>query len=211
MLEMEMVSDTLSEQRFPVFSLQSYRTWAEESFDLAYLNPTTCEAVLGLMFAGISPLVRSYIGKGSSSTNPINKSFSSAATYVSEGVRETMMDMPAYHTSIPSLTARNAYDDQQDTPATRLRSAPVEMAPQPIPPPDGYMGVCNYILKREQGAPTKVPEDLYRHQELAGARKAAQQEAEAKDLEIRCLKPRLRTQRERTRRLESQRQARQDP
>jgi hypothetical protein len=80
----------------------------------------------------------------------------------------------------------------------------INRAPQPVPPPDGYMAVCNYILKREQGAPTKVPGDRYRRRELAEPRVAAEQDAEAKAQEIRELKRRLRRQRERTRNLESQ-------
>jgi len=69
------------------------------------------------------------------------------------------------------------------------------------------MAVFNEILRGEQGAPAKVPGDRHRRRELARAR----EEAKARAQEIGQLKRRLRRQRERTRSLESQLEARQGP
>jgi len=106
------VSDTLESEGFPVYSLQDYRRLGGEPFDLIYLYHATCEALLGLVFAGRVPIVRGYIGKGSTLANPVNGGFASAATYISEGVRELMVDLDPRNAIIPALIARNVYDDQ---------------------------------------------------------------------------------------------------
>jgi hypothetical protein len=57
-----MVSDTLREESFPVFSLPDLRSLSGEEFDLIYLHHATCEVILGLVFAGKVPIVRGYLG-----------------------------------------------------------------------------------------------------------------------------------------------------
>jgi hypothetical protein len=89
--------------------------------------------------------------------------------------------------------------------------AVIDDAPPPVQPVDGNMPLFNDILKREQGAETRIPGNRHRRRELARAREAAEREAEAKDQEIRQLKRRLRRQREQNRSLKSQLEARQDP
>ena len=106
------VSATLEGEAFPVYSLQDYRRLGSESFDFIYLYHATCESLLGLMFAGRVPIVRGYIGRGSTLANPINGGFASAATYISEGVRELMVGLDPRNARIPALIARNVYDDQ---------------------------------------------------------------------------------------------------
>jgi hypothetical protein len=87
----------------------------------------------------------------------------------------------------------------------------IDEAPPPVQPLDGYMALFNEILKREQGANTKIPGDRHRRRKLVRAREVAEREAEAKDQEIRQLKRRLRRQRERNKSLEAQLEARQGP
>jgi hypothetical protein len=358
------VSATLEGEGFPVYSLRDYRRLGRESFDLIYLYHATCEALLGLIFAGRVPIVRGYIGRGSTLANPVNGGFASAATYISEGVRELMVGLDPRNARIPALIARNVYDDQgvdrgaglaeppanapnlavvsnhliaglaerlgaaserglcrfthfgypdSSVPITpellmkfdavitvgrtvlpaaalgkpvylcdihgtegwlkpdtyaesqlhsfsgrlqtiedwdlverqlldtgswpsidELRSlselverdhalsrrveqleaffvAVIDDAPPPVQPVDGYMALFGDILKREQGADKTIPGDRHRHRELVRAMETAEQEAEAKDREIRQLKRRLRRQRERNRSLQSQLEARQDP
>jgi hypothetical protein len=107
------VSATLQGEGFPVYSLQDYRRLGGESFDLIYLYHATCEVLLGLMFAERVPIVRGYIGRGSTLANPVNGGFASAATYISEGVRELMVGHDPHNARIPALIARNVYDDQE--------------------------------------------------------------------------------------------------
>jgi hypothetical protein len=358
------VSATLEDEGFPVYSLQDYRRMGGETFDLIYLYHATCEALLGLMFAGRVPIVRGYIGRGSTLANPVNGGFASAATYISEGVRELMVGLDPRNAQIPALIARNVYDDQgvvrgaglAEPPASapnlavvsnhliaelaerlgaaserglcrfahfgypdssvpitpellmkfdavitvgrtvlptaalgkpvylcdihgvegwlgpdtyaesqlhsfsgRLHTiedwglveqqlldttrwpethdlrylgelvardhalsrrveqleaffvAVIKDAPQPVQPLDGYMALFNDILKREQGANTKIPGDRHRRRGLVKAREVAEKEAGAKDQEIMQLKRRLRRQREQNTNLEAQLEARRDP
>jgi hypothetical protein len=109
------VSATLEGEGFPVYSLQDNRHLGGESFDLIFLCHATCEALLGPMFAGRVPIVRGYIGRGSTLANPVNGGFASAATYISEGVRELMVGLDPCNARIPALIARNVYDDQGST------------------------------------------------------------------------------------------------
>jgi len=107
-----MVSEMLEGEGFTVCYLQDYRRLGDESFDLVYLYHATCEALLGLMFAERVPIVRGYIGRGSTLANPINGGFASAATYISEGVRELMIGLNRRNAEIPALIAPNVYDDE---------------------------------------------------------------------------------------------------
>ncbi len=120
------VSDTLEEEGFRVFSLRNYRSLGDEPFDLIYVYHATSEALLGLMFARRVPIIRGYIGKGSTLANPVNGQFSSGATYISEGVRETMNGMYVRNAGIPSLIARNVYDDQQAVRGSALGKPPAD-------------------------------------------------------------------------------------
>ena len=120
------VSATLESEGFPVYSLQDYRRLGAKSFDLVYLYHATCEALLGLMFAGRIPIVRGYIGKGSTLANPVNGGFASAATYISEGVRELMVDLDPRNAEIPTLIARNVYDDRWLVPGAGLAKPPAD-------------------------------------------------------------------------------------
>lgn len=119
-----LVSEMLEGEGFPLYSLQHYRRLGGESFDLVHVYHATCEALLGLMFAGRVPLVRGYIGKRSSLANPISGGFASAATYISEGVRETMVGLEPRNAAIPYLIARNVYDDQGVVRGAGLRRPP---------------------------------------------------------------------------------------
>jgi hypothetical protein len=120
------VSATLEGEGFPVYSLQDYRHLGGDSFDLIYLYHATCEALLGLMFAGRVPIVRGYIGRGSTLANPVNGGFASAATYISEGVRELMVGQDPRDARIPALIARNVYDDQGVVRGTGLAEPPAK-------------------------------------------------------------------------------------
>ena len=120
------VSATLEGEGFPVYSLRDYRRLGARSFDLVYLYHATCEALLGLMFAGRVPIVRGYIGKGSTLANPVNGGFSSAATFISEGVRELMVGLDPRNAEIPALIARNVYDDRQLVRGAGLAKPPAD-------------------------------------------------------------------------------------
>lgn len=121
------VAEMLEGEGFPVYSLQNYRSLDREkgTFDLVYLFHATCEALVGLMFVGQVPIVRGYIGKGGAIANPIAGNFSSAATYISEGVKETM-DAMVGQRNIPSLIARNVYDDRQTVRGAAPKGSPVD-------------------------------------------------------------------------------------
>ena len=114
----------LESEGCPVYSLQDYRRLAREPFDLVYLHHATCEALLGLTFAGRLPIVRGYIGRGSSVANPINGGFTSATTYISEAVREIMVGLEPRNARLPSLVARNVYDDQEVVQGAALGKPP---------------------------------------------------------------------------------------
>ena len=105
-----MMADTLREEGFPVSSLPELRSLSAEEFDLVYLHHATCEVVLGLIFAGRIPIVRSYLGIVPPLEKPINGEFLTGKTYGSELVERTYA---GYHTDVPALIARNIYDDQQ--------------------------------------------------------------------------------------------------
>ena len=105
------VANILQEEGFAVLTVRDHRLLEDEPFDIVYLFHATCEALLGLVFAGRTPIVRGYIGKGSATADPINANFSSAVTYISEGVRETMQGKEGWNSAIPSRIARNVYDD----------------------------------------------------------------------------------------------------
>lgn len=107
-----MVTDVLRREGFPVFTPRTCRLLENEAFDIVYLYHATCEALLGLVVAGRTPIVRGYIGKGSTIANPINANFSSGVTYISEGVRETMQSLEGWNSTLPSRIARNVYDDE---------------------------------------------------------------------------------------------------
>ena len=117
------VADELKEEGFPLFSLQNYSTLdkEKESFDLVYLHHATCEALLGLMFAGLVPIVRGYIGIYSRNGSPVNGNFSSAATLLSEEARDTFFSIGHHDTSLRTMIARNVYDDQQLDPGAASR------------------------------------------------------------------------------------------
>ena len=118
------LSDTLKAEGFPIFSLSEYRALSKEPFDLVYLHHATPEVLLGLMFAGKLPIVRGYIGKGSALASPVNGNFSSAATYLSEGVRETMIGMDRRLADVPSMISRNVYDESQFPRGVALKEPP---------------------------------------------------------------------------------------
>ena len=105
------VADILREEGFRVLTSRDHRLLQNKPFDIVYLFHATCEALLGLVFAGRTPIVRGYIGKGSALANPVNADFSRAVTYISEGVREAMQDKKGWNRSAPSRIARNVYDD----------------------------------------------------------------------------------------------------
>jgi hypothetical protein len=105
------VTDLLGEEGISVFTPQDSKLLENEAFDIVYLYHATCEALLGLVFAGRTPIVRGYIGKGSTTAAPINADFSSGVTYISEGVREAMQRIGGWNSAVPSRIARNVYDD----------------------------------------------------------------------------------------------------
>jgi hypothetical protein len=105
------VMDVLTKEEFPVFTPRTYRLLENEAFDIVYLYHATCEDLLGLVFAGRTPIVRGYIGKGSTIANPINADFSSAVTHIFEVVRESMQGLEGWNSTVPSRIARNVHDD----------------------------------------------------------------------------------------------------
>lgn len=109
------VADELEKEGFPLFSLQNYSALdkQKESFDLVYLHHATCEALLGLMFAGLVPIVRGYIGIYSRNGSSVNGNFSSAATFLSEEARDAFFGIFRHDTNLRTMIARNVYDDQQ--------------------------------------------------------------------------------------------------
>jgi hypothetical protein len=118
------LSNTLKDEGSPTFLLPDHRSLSKQSFDLVYLHHSTCEVLLGLMFAGKIPIVRGYLGKRSKVGFPTNGNFLSAALYHSEGVRETMTGMSGYNSDIPSIIARNVYDERQFPLGAALRESP---------------------------------------------------------------------------------------
>ena len=118
------LSNTLKDESFPIFSLADHRSLSKESFDLVYLHHATSEILLGLMFGGKIPIVRGYLGKRSKVGFPTNGNFLSAALYLSEGVRETMTGMNGYNSDIPSIIARNVYDERQFPLGVAVREPP---------------------------------------------------------------------------------------
>jgi hypothetical protein len=128
------VADVLKEEGFTVFSLRDLHLLSEESFDLIYLHHSTCEALLGLLFAGQVPIVRGYLGIVPPLEKPISGDFLAGKTYGSELVQRTHA---AWHPGIPSLIARNVYDDQQ------VQLEPVHRAPQPTQP--NFAVVTNHL------------------------------------------------------------------
>jgi hypothetical protein len=117
-----MMADTLREEDFSVFSLPDLRSLSGEEFDLIYLHHATCEVILGLVFAGKVPLVRGYLGIVPPLEKPINGDFLSGKIYGSELVEQTYAD---HHIDVPSLIARNVYDDQQLSLGATLREPPL--------------------------------------------------------------------------------------
>ncbi len=108
-LEPGAVANVLKEDGFPVVSFSGLRSLAQEEFDLVYLHHATCESVLGLVFGGMVPIVRGYLGIDPPLERPINGDFLSGEAYVSELVEKTYA---ANHPDTPSMIARNVYDDQ---------------------------------------------------------------------------------------------------
>lgn len=104
------VSDILEEENPRVLSLKILGSLSEETFGLVYLHHSTCEVLLGLLFAGRVPIVRGYLGIVPPLENPTNGQFLSAALYAAGGTRRYF---PEYHPDIPSSVAYNVYDDQR--------------------------------------------------------------------------------------------------
>jgi hypothetical protein len=128
------VADVLKGEGFTVFSLRDLYLLSEESFDLIYLHHSTCEALLGLLFAGQVPIVRGYLGIVPPLEKPISGDFLAGKIYGSELVQRTHA---AWHPGIPSIIARNVYDDQQ------VPLEPVHREPQPTQP--NFAVVTNHL------------------------------------------------------------------
>jgi hypothetical protein len=108
-LEPGIVSDLLKEEGFRLFSPHNALAMERQRFDLVYLHHSTCEVFLGITFAGCIPIVRGFVSRKGPAAVPTNGSFLSGALYISEEVQEAMS---SYNANIPSLVARNVYDER---------------------------------------------------------------------------------------------------
>ena len=101
------ISEALAREDFRIYSLADLRAASVEDFDLVYLHHSTCEALLGPIFAGKSPIVRAHLGYVPELERPLSYGRPSGRVFGSEGVMEVLGSPER----APSIVARNVYDD----------------------------------------------------------------------------------------------------
>ena len=101
------ISETLAGEGFRIYSLGDLRAMSVEDFNLVYLHHSTCEAILGPIFAGKTPLVRGHLGYVPELERPLSYGSPSGRVFGSENVME-VLGRPE---RVPSIVARNVYDD----------------------------------------------------------------------------------------------------
>ena len=101
------ISEALAGEGFRIYSLADLRAVSVEDFDLVYLHHSTCEVILGTIFAGKTPLVRSHLGYVPDLERPLSYGRPSGRVFGGERVMEVLRRPER----IPSIVARNVYDD----------------------------------------------------------------------------------------------------
>jgi hypothetical protein len=101
------ISEALAGEGFRVYTLDDLRLASVEDFDLVYLHHSTCEALLGPLFAGKAPVVRAHLGYVPELERPLGYGRPSGRVFGSEEVME-VLGTPE---GVPSIVARSVYDD----------------------------------------------------------------------------------------------------
>jgi archaellum component FlaC len=101
------ISEALSGEGFRIYFPADLRAASAEDFDLVYLHHSTCEALLGPIFAGKAPVVRAHLGYVPELERPLSYGCPSGRVFGSEGVMEVLGSPER----VPTIVARNVYDD----------------------------------------------------------------------------------------------------